>query len=58
MLHCAANAENMDNDIFAEMLDEIVLLLAGFGKALSMAFSDVKEKAEATRKNKKFLCEL
>ena len=52
---CADNKNGMPIIAFCDMLDEIVLLLGALGKAMYMAFKDVKDKAADMRKNKEFM---
>ena len=52
---CADNQTGIPIDAFCDMLDEIVLLLGALGKAMYMAFKDVKDKAADMRKNKEFM---
>eukprot|EP00354_Favella_ehrenbergii_P004316 CAMPEP_0170469690 /NCGR_PEP_ID=MMETSP0123-20130129/12440_1 /TAXON_ID=182087 /ORGANISM="Favella ehrenbergii, Strain Fehren 1" /LENGTH=215 /DNA_ID=CAMNT_0010736651 /DNA_START=52 /DNA_END=699 /DNA_ORIENTATION=+ len=55
---CSDDGENIPVDQFCELLESIVLLLRGMGSMMSTAFSDVAEKAEIMRRNKKFMLEL
>ena len=52
---CADNETAIPTNAFCGMLDEIVRLLAGLGKAMYIAFKDVKDKSEDMRKNRNFL---
>ena len=52
---CADNLEAIPVGAFCAMLDEIVNLLGALGKALFMAFKDVKDKALDMKKNKEFI---
>ena len=54
---CAQNKEAIPINTFCDLLDEIVMLLGSFGKAMYIAFKDVKDKAVDMRKNKTFLIE-
>ena len=55
VLACADNPTGMPIHSFCGMLEEIVLLLGALGKALYIAFKDVKDKAVDMRKNKEFM---
>jgi len=37
------------------MLDEVIRLLATFGKAMAIAFNDIKLKSVEMKKNKEFM---
>ena len=52
---CADSKDAMPVEMFCDLLDEIVMLLGSFGKAMYMAFKDVKDKSVDMRKNKAFM---
>ena len=54
---CADSKDAIPVETFCDLLDEIVMLLGSFGKAMYIAFSDVKDKSEVMRKNKAFMIE-
>ena len=55
---CADSKDAIPIHTFCDLLDEIVMLLGSFGKAMYIAFKDVKDKAADMRKNKTTLIEI
>ena len=57
MSECAAEGDDLNLSTFGDALLEICKLLSQMGTVLSMAFQDVKDKADVIRNNYEFWCD-